>query len=816
MSNRDAQVKIDEAHLRAGWRPPSATESVAIRPGTYGRTQISEMASSLANRLSHSWSNAPRRDVLWFFAAVVYFVLLGGGTAGEQLAALRAVNVALGGVLVVIWIRRASEHDAIDLAVVAGVLLYTASGLLSSSMRLSLDSMIQGLAFAALFWYARRLLAAQPAFAALIWTFGGLCIGVTAFFAIEWGAVWLEWAQLTGFREVPPLSLPLPTALYLHRHDVALFIVMLAPALLMPIGFGRLIAIRMASAGLILLVLLIDGSRTVMMSVAGAAVVAGALAIKRRRGTPAGIRLGRRGRFAVGGVALATLAVAAVGAGPLVARLFDFGTLSARGSLWSAAMSVWLSDPLSGSGPGTFLFAQFETGYYDNSMYFPRNTDGAPFMLLAETGLLGVLGLAIPLVALVRGRLRADRRAPLLLFGPAAFVLAGVGQVPADFGYLIVPALLWLAAAYPPEAAGRRREPAGRWRWMPTLVRRSSMASVLVIAVAVGCTVVAGQAYEDARRAIRSGELEPAAGRLSDAAAFDPRFALYSRALGAVQLSRSEPESAFAALQASESAEPRDPITHRLQALAHLAQGDAASATDAAARALELHASHPLHWVAAAMAATARGDDESAARHIDRFVLNQPSMMGANEWPASLGERRSAGDASRLLDDWARNAEAAPLGLQPALLAAMAQTDRHAERIERASASTPRTREALAALFACEPGRAAETLAHAAIGERASPSYWWVRLMVSRILGQDPSEELRLGLITGLDLGLGDTFASSPLEETWAYRRFPLPALSLPFGLPPEDAASGEWLEDPAAAAAAAGLDTLAECRPAT
>lgn len=767
------------------------------------------MTSTLATAMKRAWATRHPRS-LGFFAAFVYFVTLGGGSLGEQLAVLRGVNFALGAVLIATWIRSAREHDAIDRAVVLGVVLYSATALLSSSPRLSLDAAFQGMAYAALFWYARRLLAHPRAYSALIWTFGSMCIGLVLFFAIEWGSVWLEWARLTGFREIPPLSLPLPTGVYLHRHDVALLVLLLAPALFLPNGLGRLLPVRVLAIALIIVVLFIDGSRTVLVTIAGAAVVAGAIGLKRSGRLRAGVRLGTHGRLVAGGIALATVAAIAFAAEPLLARMLEFGTLSARGALWSAAATIWLDDPLSGSGPGTFLFAFFETGYYDANAYFPRNPDGAAFMLLAETGLLGLVGLAIPAFALIRGRLTRTRPAALLIAGPVAFVIAGVGSVPADFGYLVVPSLLWLAAAYPRRRTGPSRRALNRSEWRAQLVRRASLAALGVVTLALTLTTLAAVAYEDARGELGSARLSQAAERLSTSVALDPRFALYSRALGTVRLAQDDPAAAIAALASAESAEWRDPVTLRLQTLARVAQGDTTGANRAAARAVEMQASQPLNQVAGAIAARASGDYASANRFVNSFVASVPSILGAADWPAALGDRSSVPEPDRLITVWARNPTAL---LQPATLAAMAQADRQVEAMEAATRTIPHSRAALRDLFRCELESATQTLLRAPIAERALPVYWEVRILVGRVLGEDVTGAVRLGQIAGLSLPTAETYAASPLGETWAYRRLPFPDVALPYGLPPADGARGEWLRDPRAAAGAAGVEELAQCQ---
>jgi O-antigen ligase len=744
-----------------------------------------------------------------FFAAVIYLIVLGGSNAGEQLPLYRAINLLLAAAVVIVWIRRADEADRLDAAVMAGVLLFAVAALFSSNLRQSLDSVVQVLAFAALFSYARRLFADERGMAALAWVLGALCIGMAAFFAAMWGGTWLEWARGSGFTEVPPLSLPLPTGLYLHRHDIALLILMLAPALAIPIGFGRLRVLRVVVFAVIAALLVIDGSRTVVLAIAVAIAAAAAVAAKRSGRVRLSVPRTARSRVLVGLAALAVLAIAVVVGEPILSRVLEFRTLSARGNLWGGAVSLWLADPLTGSGPGTFLFALFETGYYDTNTFFPRNTDGAPLMLLAETGVVGAAGALLIAFTLLRTRMSALPYAPVMLVAPIAFVVAGIGQVPADFVYLVVPAVVWLAAAFPADAAPT---PVPSSQPRSRALAGIATALVGVTAVAMAFTVAADAAYQDARVAVGRGELGDASAHLRRATGLDPRFALYWRALGAVELGRDNHAAARAALDFAAHAERRDPVTHRLAALAAVAAGDPERARTSAEAARRLQRAHAIQHAVDAIAARAAGAADAGA-HVDRFVVMAPWVMGLEDWPAALGDRRGAADAGRLLDDWAAM-DGPDLVMQPAFLSAMAGSPQHAEAVDAATAHLARTRDAVRALFACDLDAAAESLAAAETSERGNAMYWVPRLMLARLTGEDSRDEEAFADITRLNAGALDRFTSSPLGENWAYRRGRLPAIDLPFDLPPSDSGFGAWLDDPRGAAAAAGAGTLAACEP--
>lgn len=743
-------------------------------------------------------------------AVVAYFVVIGGSSAGEQLTAVRLLNAVVGAALVgSLIVRVGREHDRVDTAVMIGVVLFAATALFSSNQRLSLDSALQVLAYAGVFWYARGVLAREAAYRALVWTFGALCIGLAAFYAIEWGGVWLEWGRLTEFREVPPLSLPLPGGLYLHRHDVVLLVVMLVPALFIPIGFGRLALARALAIALLTVMFLIDGSRTVMLAVAASGGVALLLTATRHRRTWLRMPLDARQRFVAVGLALVVVAVLVVIAAPLGARLLALQPLAHRTALWSAAAELWLSDPLTGSGPGTFLVALYTTGYYDYNIFFPRNTDGGLAMLAAETGLLGAAAILSPAVALVRQRTAAARPGALLLFAPMAFIFAGMGSVPADFAYLIVPALLWSAAAYPRITTGRQNPVSSR-RLSP--ITYASVGCALGVAVSIAVTAAAGFAYETARAQAARGDLEMSAQNFERAARLDAKFALYWRALAAVQLAEGHADEALTSLDAATASEPRDPVTERLRAASHLETGDVESAVRAAAAAVDLHATESVNQVMAARA-TAEAQKLGVARgHVRLAVLQHPWLL-AMPWDGALAEvEPTKKDAEAALHAWATSPQAPAVGLEPAWLRAMVGAKHHADATAAAAAGFTATVRALDLLFECRPDLADAALENAAIAERAHGSYWAVRIVVDRLLGHDDSKHVGLGRITGLERGVVDGIANSPLLEMWGYRRLPLPSIQVPIELPSGEVAFRQWVADPVTATREVGATPLAEC----
>lgn len=168
-------------------------------------------------------------------------------------------------------------------------------------------------------------------------------------------AVWGLGAWLQGMgvevddvrRLVGPHFSPNHTALYLERTlFVALGLALAAPRRwrLWLVGVG----------GIVLVALLLTGSRGALLGILAGSLVLAALALRRR---PAIARLLRRQRAAVawvGGVAGLLLLALALWQWE---RLLNWQTLFLRGELWRAAFSLWQAQPWVGVGPGGFFWS---------------------------------------------------------------------------------------------------------------------------------------------------------------------------------------------------------------------------------------------------------------------------------------------------------------------------------------------------------------------------------------------------------------------------------------------------------------------------
>ena len=203
-----------------------------------------------------------------------------------------------------------------------------------------------------------------------------------------------------------------------------------------------------------------------------------------------------------------------VGAQATTAQRFDSASGNGRYQYWKAAYHESGSDPLLGTGPGTFQFWWAEHGTLPG---FVRNAHSLYFETLGELGVVGLLLIVAfvmwPIVAGVRAALRSGTRHRALLAGAvascAAFATAAgvdwVWQIAAiPVAFLLVAGATLTARAMPVAALAGRR----------TLVRVGLTVIGLVVVVLIAIPVAGTDKVRASQAAVRAHDL-PAA--LSDA-----------------------------------------------------------------------------------------------------------------------------------------------------------------------------------------------------------------------------------------------------------------------------------------------------------
>lgn len=159
-----------------------------------------------------------------------------------------------------------------------------------------------------------------------------------------------------------------------------------------------------------------------------------------------------------------------------------------RLALWQAAWQMFLAQPLLGAGWGAFPGAHFQLAaqiYPPGLFPFFHNAHNLVLHVLAETGLAGLLLLAVPLV-FARQRVPANAGTAgrwLLTALGAVIVLHSLLEYPLWYAYFLGPAALLLGAA--------------QGRVLPLPVRRARPLVLAVLAVAVFNLAVVWNDYRD-------------------------------------------------------------------------------------------------------------------------------------------------------------------------------------------------------------------------------------------------------------------------------------------------------------------------------
>ena len=347
-----------------------------------------------------------------------------------------------------------------------------------------------------------------------------------------------------------------------HRYDLALLVALLYPAW----WIGRPSRLRQAVAivvgVLVLLIVLITGSRSIWAALGIASLSLLVPAIKRNWQ-----RL--RVPIVVGALALGLL-LAITGVGSLIVdRTLNSETLAFRSAMWGPLVDAWSTHPIVGFGPGSFPWILQLTGYFDVNSFAPRHPDNAIIQQLVEAGLIGVVAMlivaAVVLPAVWRGESDAARWVVI------AFAVACIGGNPSDFAFVVVVVLAWVAYGVPRKDLDEAQEPV-RHR-LSGAIRAATLVMFAVVVAVSGAAHVAAFSYEHARDAVAAGDLDEATDAMSLAVALDPALAIYRRERGALALVTGDLAGARADLERATHVNPADDLGWRSLALAYAADG---------------------------------------------------------------------------------------------------------------------------------------------------------------------------------------------------------------------------------------------------
>ena len=774
----------------------------------------------------HRWAEPA---AAWLPAALVaYFVLLGGTDIAVTNTLLRAVNALIGGALIVLWLRRMpADNDLFDRLALLALLAFLLAGVFSRYPRQSYDACLAATAFTATVYLARRALADATARANVVLVLATIGVGMGIAFAAVWMGAWLEWGALTGFAGWPPVDLPLPRGPYRHPHVVGMLLALLLPAVVVAArtrAGGRWSGVAAVAGPLpMLLVIFMSGSRTVWLAGVLAAGVS-LLLVVRRRGIPRPLR--RPGPAA----AVAIFAAAALAvlwwsglADAFVARVTDVATLGGRARLWGAALDAWRSSPLTGVGPGTFPIELSQLGFYDQTGFTPRHADNAGIQLLAEAGLLGAAGLAAAAAGFLGITFGSAARPSAAAVAAVTFAaLASVTDNPTDTANLVVLTLVWAAVATPWQSGAREARrtgeaPIARW------TRRATWTAGALVAVGTLSTLLAAGAFDAARGRLAAGDAMASIRALDAAVALDPGMALYRRDRGVLHLLLGDAPAAELDLGAARRLNPSDDTALRGLAIAAAKASRHEEAVAWAREAMRLQRSDPANLLLLAWTAARAGDTEASEEALGLVVEQTPWITAAPDWSDPFPSGEALRDLlERTAERWGeRGAGVALTELQPSWLVGLSgRRDLQAHAREHAGALDG-TADALAAIFACDPGAAVAALEAAFPEEAHSRPYWMARLLVSRLAAErDRDETLVLARLRAPGVASAATGTPGPLpplsdghQDYRFYRREALPGVDLGVRLPSPGQGLAAWLDDPRSAAArGAPGGALSEC----
>jgi exopolysaccharide production protein ExoQ len=756
-----------------------------------------------------SW--ASRLDIRAVTAVVVFagFVIIGDMTWVERDPLAPVVTSAIAAALVAVYVVAApARADRLDRGVLLSLVLFAVAGAFSQFPRQSFDSVLAVLVYVSGLFVARGILARQSGRRAFVVALMVLSVTLTLVTTVLWLTLYLRWWSLTQWSVVPPLGMNLPSMPWGHRHDLALLLALLYPSW----WIGRITRVRAATAILVgaltLFLVVIGGSRTVWLAVAGATAVVATPLIAHRLGWSR-IRLGLLAAI------LSLFLLFAVGsglAGPLVERIIGGASITERATMWGPIIEAWTERPVAGYGPGSFPWVLQLTGYFDTHSFSPRHPDSAILQLLGEAGIVGIVALAVLAVTVLPQVIKGQSKAAG--WATVAFALAALGGNPTDFGFMVAIAIGWLAFTSPRKPGSLAGMPRALWR--PTRVM--AVVALGVVGLAFAATVLAGIAYTSARTSVARGRLQEAALPLSIASALDPSLAIYPRQLGTLRLVSDEPEAAVEELERAVALNPSDDLAWRILALAYAEAGDEPSSWTAIDRALAIQRSDPTNLLLAVRAGNGSDDPTESRRLLSEIAQAWPEIVASPAWRELISETSATTDILKSARDrWARGAPSPePLTSQPLLLDAMTSTER--VTIEPGESRLGLTlAAAYLAVMRCDPAAAA-ALDATDDRDRRQATYWALAVRLTELEGGSSDRIVPIFTIMTGDPLLADPppRTLNPLHENgargssadrWGYRRAPIEWPPTQWDLPSPRAGLVNWYLEPNEAVHVAGLD---------
>ena len=582
-----------------------------------------------------AWARA-RSPVEWLAlaAGLAVFGYLGWDSALWDARLQLALHlVAIGAILALGVVALRGEHlprTPLDLPLLGLLAAFALATLGALNVGMSLRAVAAITAYACMLPIALLALRYRPSWVGVVTSVPVLLIAIPTLGALV--ARRVEWA-VVGAPGLPPLRLPSEGTPF---GSVAVPPFVLVPAwvlagLIEPPLLRRAVRTGLVAVGIPLVIL--SGSRSAWLGLAVGSIIAAAPWAWQRRH-----RLTRPGRLTGRSVLLGLvfLSIVAVGTAVVAPRLTAVGSLLYRGALWRDTLAAWISDPLTGIGPGFMPYArQAAAADYSFPVRQPHSHN-LPLGVLGDSGLVG-LAAALTLIGvlcLVGGPWRT--RTPIGRASSVVLIGLGVAGLFEDLTFLPNFNLLviTLVAVALLDGGGVTWAPA---RLGSTLRRWSFLAGAGVsAAVLTGAMVVAdaaGIAYRAGIDRAEASDWEGATSFLARAVEIDRWHPAGPRALAVAATKSGNGALALQGAGQATLLNPGDATAWVNLALLCLENGDAACARDASEHAIVTARYQAPELLYAAIVLDRLGHRERADEAYRLSLLTQPATAFMVDWP---------------------------------------------------------------------------------------------------------------------------------------------------------------------------------------
>jgi tetratricopeptide (TPR) repeat protein/O-antigen ligase len=588
-----------------------------------------------------------------------YLVFIGGASSGLLYPWVWIANLALVAAVLGVWAVAARQSPTLrpstklTAAIVAALVAFALASLASISWRLSVEFLAKAIILVALYLLLVRVVADGALRVRVMFLAGALCVTICLLYLVVVVHDWIGWWAVVGHIAIPPLRPSFETLGYGDPGGVAAIAILLASpvvaTLALQSGRGRIAAVALVL--LVGLVTFLTGARGAWLGLA-VATVAAAVAVLASKGSRDWIRAHttrERLRWLVPVVA-ALVVVAALAAPTILRRIAEGGGGELRSTLVQTAVRMFQEDPLTGSGPGTWVVRRAAFTVAGETDYYIPHAHNIFAQTAAEFGLVGIVAGLVGLVVigrLIPGALRdgrpIDRAIAIAAISSLTYwAVHQLVDMQVDLPSIVFAAILPIALLDAPtsDATGSRETepPPGLPAAAETRARRLALATYAGLAVA--CVAALGVLAVIDVRALGTASIAPKAdagdwqGALTlarDAAAQDPGLPANHFLYGLAAARTGDSETAASELRLSADADDFVFAWLDLAAL-DLKRGDQATARTDIDKAMRLGQQQAAIALPAGSLYLALGDEDAARTAFAIAIIIAPPLADDPYW----------------------------------------------------------------------------------------------------------------------------------------------------------------------------------------